>query len=362
MIRTLHIDGFRGLDGLNVTPLGRVNVIVGPGNTGKTNLLESAFLFCSTGDPGLIQKILTLRGIIDFTAQDLRTHIDWCWTVGRTAPIVIKGDWNGAERSVEIKHVDRANLIPVTPGAGLVDDDKERQDLTDSLAAYELETVVGSESHIGHLYVKTKGAIIRDAKGPNLAGRFMPQSETGKSRPLAAVWTDAEDKGDADTVTSLLRSLDSQIVGVRLRADEAGRAAVRIEHKRLGKMPLEFLGAGIGKALAVACYVAAAKDGLLIIDEFDASLHVGAQARVIRFALESAKKHNVQLMISTHSLEVVDRFLECYAESKELWADPEDLRILQLKRVNGKTEVRNVDCEEALHMRNQIGYDLRFTG
>ena len=63
MINELYVDGFRGLDGLVIAPLGRVNLIVGPGNSGKTNLLESAFLFCSTGDPGLIQRVLALRGI-----------------------------------------------------------------------------------------------------------------------------------------------------------------------------------------------------------------------------------------------------------------------------------------------------------
>ena len=122
------------------------------------------------------------------------------------------------------------------------------------------------------------------------------------------------------------------------------------------------VAAGIGKALAIACHIAAAKDGLLLIDEFDASLHVGAQARIIQFTLESAKRHNVQLMISTHSLETLDGFLECYAESKELWAGPEDLRVLQLKRANGATDVRNLDGDESKHFRDEIGYDLRFPG
>jgi len=213
------------------------------------------------------------------------------------------------------------------------------------------------------LYVKSKEpAKMKAATGPNLPGRFISPLERGQSRPLAAVWTDAEDKGDAPAINSLLRGLDAEIVAVRLRADPDGRAAVRIEHERLGRMPLEFLGAGIGKALAIACKIAATENGLLLIDEFDTALHVGAQARIIRFTLESAKRHNVQLMISTHSLETLDGFLECYPESRELWAGPEDLRILQLKRVNGATEIRNLDCDEAKHFRDQIGYDLRFTG
>jgi len=362
MINELDIDGFRGLDRLHIAPLGHVNLIVGPGSSGKTNLLECAFLFCSNGDPVLIQKVLALRGITEFTPQTLRDHIDWFWTVGRKTPIVIRGKWKGDERCVSIKRIERTNLIPVTADGTGAADDKERRDLMDSLATYELETVAGGRSDIGHLYVKPKEASIRGASGPNLVGRFVLASDTGQSRPLAAVWTDAEEKGDAPAINSLLRWLDPQIAGVRVRADEVGHAAVRIEHERLGRMPLEFLGAGIGKALAVACKIAAAENGLLLIDEFDTSLHVGAQPRIVQLALESAKRHNVQLMISTHSLETLDGFLKCYAESRELWAQPEGLRILQLKRLNGGTEIRNLDCDEAKHLRDQIGYDLRFPG
>lgn len=362
MINDLHIDGFRGLDRVDIAPLGRVNLIVGPGNSGKTNLLECAFLFCSTGDPTLIQKVLGLRGINEFTTQDLRDHIDRSWTVGRTKRIMIRGHWEDRERSVSIKRLARTNIIPVTPDTGESADDTERRDLADSLAVYELETRRGERSDIGQLYVKAKEAKMKAATGPNLPGRFISPSERGQSRPLASAWSDAEEKGDAPAINSLLQLLDSQITRVRLRADQAGHAAVRVEHERLGNMPLEFLGAGIGKALAIACNIAMAKDGLLLIDEFDASLHAGAQERIIRFTLESARRHNAQLMISTHSLETLDGFLKSHAESKDLWAGPEDLRILQMKRANGATEVRNLDCDEARHLREQIGYDLRFPG
>ena len=362
MIDKLHIDGFRGLDGLNVAPLGHVNVIVGPGNSGKTNLLECAFLFCSNGDPSLIQRVLVLRGITGFTPQAFRDDVDWFWTHGRNAPIEIRGTWNGQERAVFIKRLERTNIISVKQENGGPIDDLERRNLADSLAAYELETVVGQSSHVGPLYVKATEATMKQPTSPNLPGRFISAAEIGRSQGLAAAWTAADEDGDGPAIDSLLRQLDSKIVGVRLRANEVGRAVMRIEHKRLGSMPLEFLGAGIGKALAIACHIAAAKNGLLLIDEFDTSLHVGAQTRIIEFALTSARNHNVQLLISTHSLETLDKLLDCYAKSEDLWARPDDLRVLQLKRANGATEIRNLNGEEAKHFREQIGYDLRFPG
>lgn len=359
MITELHIDGFRGLDNVNLEPLGRVNMLVGPGNSGKTNLLESVFLFCSNGDPGLIRRVLGLRNIGDATPSDLADHVEWFWTVQREAPITFRGRWKGAERTVSIRRLEGAQVIPLTGDPNDPTPDDETSDLMDSIAAYEVQTIAGKKEHKGHLFIKPKQAKISPAKGSNLICRFLSIREMGQSRRLAFAWTKVKDAGDDSAVVSMLRSLDPDIEGVELRADEAERASVRIQHKRLGGIPLEYMGAGFGKAFAIACNLATSRDGILIIDEFDASLDVAAQPKIIRFALENALKHNVQLFVSTHSLETLDAFLECYLSAQDLLAGPEDFRILKLKRTDGVTEIRSLDAEKAKRLRCETGFDLR---
>ena len=103
------------------------------------------------------------------------------------------------------------------------------------------------------------------------------------------------------------------------------------------------------------------RDGLLLVDEFDASLHVGVQASIIEFLLKTAEKHNVQLCVSTHSIETIDAFLDAYARMKGLFTRPGGLRVLQLKRVDGRTQVTSLDADKATRLREEIGLDLRRT-
>ncbi len=359
MINELHIDGFRSLDDVRIEPLGRVNIAVGPGGSGKTNLLESAFLFCSNGAPTLLQTVLGLRHIGEVTSQDLRTHLEWFRTVGRDTPITIRGKWDDSTRSVVIKRIERGDVIPVADNATGLAVDQDARHLEESIVAYEVRTVAGDKEYTGHLYVKPSEGIITAPKVPNLKGRFVSAREIGQSHALAPAWTQAEDRGDAEAITALLRSLDPEIDGVGIRADEIGRASVRVRHRRLGTMPLECMGAGFGKAIAIACNIVSAENGVLVIDEFDASLHIGAQGRLIQYTMDSAKTHGVQLIVSTHSLETLDFFLEDYGD---LLSQPEDLRVLQLKRTESGTEIRNFNAEEARHLRDEIGYDLRLPG
>src|SRR5438046_2863620 len=58
MLESLEIHGFRTFDHLRIERLGRVNLIVGKNNVGKTTLLEALRLYAGRGAPGLILSIL----------------------------------------------------------------------------------------------------------------------------------------------------------------------------------------------------------------------------------------------------------------------------------------------------------------
>ena len=47
MINSFEIKNYRNLDGLNIKLFGRVNLIAGKNNTGKTNFLQALELFVS---------------------------------------------------------------------------------------------------------------------------------------------------------------------------------------------------------------------------------------------------------------------------------------------------------------------------
>src|ERR1035438_4133687 len=49
MIKSIHIQGYRGFIDFEMSGLQRVNLLVGTNNSGKTSALESLFLLASQG-------------------------------------------------------------------------------------------------------------------------------------------------------------------------------------------------------------------------------------------------------------------------------------------------------------------------
>src|SRR5580704_13400768 len=62
MISSLTIQGYRGFEKFQMSGLGRLNLLVGTYNSGKTSVLESIFLLMSAGDPAAIWQVLSRRG------------------------------------------------------------------------------------------------------------------------------------------------------------------------------------------------------------------------------------------------------------------------------------------------------------
>jgi recombinational DNA repair ATPase RecF len=367
VINSLKIDGFRGLRGVCLEPLGRVNVILGPGNSGKTNLLEAAFFFCFTGNPLPLYGLLGSRGVAtdQLSQKEDAAHVDFWWSIGEEGTsFSITGKWENKERVNRFHRKTPKEIIKTRdtdqPEGGAIDN--ESWNLTKPLAVYACDTrIEGQEPTAGELRITPKGVNLKTGEAPPIPARFVSSTEQGTSRDLPKVWTEVEESGEEDSILQLLRqTFDHEIEAIRLAADDRGRAVLRIHHRTLGRIPIEVQGAGFRRALALAAYGAAARGGVLLVDEFDSSLHVGAQSQVIDFVLRSSAAHNVQLLTSTHSLETVDAFLHSFSRQSDLFTRPEDLRVIQLKRTGGRTVIaNNLDSQRAKRMRDELGIDLR---
>ncbi len=363
MITELEVTNYRSLKKVRLSTLGRVNILVGPGNSGKTNLLEALVLACSTGDPSLLHKTLGLRRIESdaLTPDDVIRLMDYSWTIGSAKrEFRLKIRWNGQYRSITYRREDAGHDIPLKTQQSLGGDDKGDAALANAQAVYRVVTEVDAETHRGTLIVTpNKIAVRRETESPNLSARFIAPALRGVSADLAPLWTKVEERGFGEEVLDLVRLLDRDIEAIRVASNEQGQAYVYLHHSRLGRLPLEIVGAGLAKAMAIASYVVSGKDSVLIVDEIDASLHFGAQRMLVTFLMEAARKHNVQLIVSTHSLETFDVFLESFKSTSELWSKPSDLMVLQLRRDRDETSVRAYDANEACRLRDTLGVDLR---
>jgi AAA15 family ATPase/GTPase len=61
MLDSLYIKNFRLFKELTIEKLGRVNLIVGRNNSGKTCLLEALWIYGSNANPAVLEKIIYQR-------------------------------------------------------------------------------------------------------------------------------------------------------------------------------------------------------------------------------------------------------------------------------------------------------------
>ncbi len=157
----------------------------------------------------------------------------------------------------------------------------------------------------------------------------------------------------ANVVELLQNAFDKDILDLRILNDDDDRSYLAIDHRTLGYIPLSSFGDGIKKAISLAAYVATINSGVLLIDEFETSLHTSAMKKVFRFLTNNCAKKNIQLFLTTHSIEAVEKFLEC---------DPEILdksRVITLYKDGTETVARTLHGKKALEVKNDLGLELR---
>lgn len=119
--------------------------------------------------------------------------------------------------------------------------------------------------------------------------------------------TEASKIGGRDDIDALLRDLDPKIAGVEIITSDDGRhpkIAIRMRDGAL--MPQAVLGDGVRRALSIALALRTAANGMLLIDEIEAALHVSALDRVFRWLEEAVSTFSVQIYATTHSLEAIE--------------------------------------------------------
>ena len=58
LLPSLEIKNFRAFRHLSIEKLGRVNLVTGKNNVGKSSLLEALWLYAERGSPTLVRQLL----------------------------------------------------------------------------------------------------------------------------------------------------------------------------------------------------------------------------------------------------------------------------------------------------------------
>ena len=116
-------------------------------------------------------------------------------------------------------------------------------------------------------------------------------------------------------------------------------------------------GDGIKKVLSLSNAIAMATGGILLIDEIETSIHKKYYYDIFRFLVKASKAFDVQVFITTHSIEAIDGILATqeYASQK----NHDDICACTIKKTRDGTLSRILTGREVYENREAFGFEVR---
>lgn len=385
MLSNLRIKNFRMLEDFEVPKLGRVNLVVGKNNCGKSTVLEALRVYAGRAHPNLLQTILL-------------EHDEFL------SPARLDGVEEDESSWLAVKHLFPHREFPR-------EDNKSIEVMSNN------ETLLRFE----HLFYYVRTEEEKDKDGDLIQRRIrevVNKSDTSNNRdqPLRSTvrvnfgesssrseWLDLDEESprrflsrpyrtwrisdelppvrcshiptqfvppemladlwDATTlspneafVLKALQIIEPKVQGLAFvkdpnamprspRTRDARVAIVKLESEEM-PVSLNSMGDGMLRVLQLILAVFPARGGMLLIDEFENGLHYSVQEEVWKMIFMLAKELDIQVFATTHSLDCIESF------TKVALGSPDNGVLFKMSRSkltsdNGKI-IATVYDEEAL--------------
>ncbi len=382
-ITDLTIERFRGLRDLHLTGLGQVNLLVGSNNSGKTSVLEALSVYCAPLDPWTWITTSGRREPGPFGQRT--TNVDrlrWLFPQRASAdPSVLY------EGSVRVQAAGSTEVQSFTAechelrGTRIEPSRSERDATGESASDASDDADLEVERRGVQLDVLIKPSFAQPSLvGPDDAGtqknsfalweneRFSsPRKVIGPSLPNQSItsydhwfralpvrrFSEAKMGGFEGAILKLLKSIDPRIIGVEVLAPRTFEAVLYLRDAVAGLLPLSAFGDGLRRVLLMALAIPRASNGVLLVDEIETAIHVSALAKVFRWMLDACKEYNVQLFVTTHSLEALDAILAADTTPEE------DIVGFRLEPSDDGTRARRYGEDLLKRLRSERGLDVR---
>ena len=334
VLDSLEIKNFRAFKHLRIEKLGRVNLIVGKNNVGKSSVLEALWLYAHNGGQRYIWQLLQQRNE-GLPQRNEKTQADGDTMQKRLASLQNlfygRGEFTQSINQIGIGLLDsKSQMLSITVRWYLEDINSEGETILKLLKSDEYASADNPKPRI---VIKLGGQPGR-SQPINPTSSFTLRDTISQPYKAHSVFTAAsglqpEDIGDywdnialsyleTDVLTAL-NILAPNVEGVNL-IGEGSRGERVAKVRLLGStvpIPLRSLGEGMNRMFGIALALVNAKDGMLLIDEVDTGLHYSVLPDLWKLIFEVAHRLNVQVFATSHSWDCIEAFQSAAASNTE---------------------------------------------
>ena len=361
ILDNLHVDCYRGINALELNEFNHVNILVGDNNAGKTSVMEMICALISPFSLGVWNEIAKkksdfYRGIMFYSAYRNIFPID------KDKRIAFTGDFHESnslsvcmtaeeyKTTISERELNRLNGLMLTGNQNIEDTYVDTNVL-------ELRIKANSEEIEFEIYDFQKRpprrSISENGKIRLMTNTAFIEPRDGLENDFSYMKKVILDSEYHDQLIEILREFDPTITGI-LAVEEMGNTVYYVRTSdHTNAVPISVFGDGRKNALIIFAALVSHKDGIVLIDEVEASIHTSAMNKVFSTLISWARRLNIQLFVSTHSKEALDTLLNCDNEHQD------SINVYTLYRSEQKNYVRKLSCQEALDLQNKMGMEIR---
>lgn len=366
LMESFEVENFRGLKHLKLEKLAQVNLLVGKSNVGKTSVLEALVALMSGGNPAGFLVMEKERGLVgnkaDFkylfykfdTHNPIKLSVTHRKNDADTADpqanhsITIEAANQRVSTSAIVKRPFATTELALTIQLGvfphpLTSNAKrdENGGISASLDVNEVGVQLGP--HLGfpaasrHSILEIMTTTIdREALSEKIEALKFNKAET--------------------TMLQVMKSIDPRIESIVLGA--GGQIYFDLGKDFRTLLPINLMGEGIQRLLAVISSFAANANGIILIDEVDNGLHYSALRVLWKGILQAAREYDVQVFATTHSAEAL-RHLTWVLDEEENASYRNDVAAYTLIRADDDTVRSYRHDYEQLEYAIEHGIEVR---
>ena len=309
MLATLHITNFRAFREFRVEKLARVNLFVGTNNAGKTCVLDAVEIFASGGKPLVLIRGATRRGEVSRGDMDTAIELRHLFHGHEFAPDNHFSVQAGVEQFVTVRFV-HASSQDLSTETG--------SPLKLQISSHRSKELTLNVSPSGAITDKDRRRLLFDtgAKSDRLV-QFLGTGIFDPNR-LGEHWDEIVLTPEEGRVLDALRIIEPRIERIAFGHGGARGSFFLKLSDWPERVPLGSMGDGIKRLLGISLHLARSAGGVLLVDEIDTGLHYSVMVKMWRLVVESAKRLDVQVFATTHSLDCINALAELYEKSPEL--------------------------------------------
>ena len=332
MVTEVLIKNFKCFKQLTLPDLGRITIIGGKNNVGKTALLEILFLFFDRLPPNMILKQYGWRGLANVitTPKGMWSPIFREYDLDQQ--IFVSVSINQKNESATYKYNPNFMLDSLPPNEiPRVSEGKSVRTDLEPIPSFSLDIEYddGSEAKkITHLIISPKGSpgIKHDytADGARPAV-FLPAKVQISSKENCDRFSKLTKTGREAEVLKFLKLIEPRLKNIAVITE--GPEPVIYGNVGLSEMiPISFMGGGMDRLLDIILAMAWAENSTVFVDEVENGLHRLLLPKIWEAIGNAAEDFKCQVIATTHSHECLE------AAHKGLANRPNDLRYIRLDR------------------------------